>query len=626
MKRRPGGGKVERARRITKAHTRDESGVALMIVLGIIMLLMLGTLAMSQNVVQHFPILEQDLVGHEAYRAMQSGIDEYLYEANANPNYVMCNDADVYTGYPSVNPNTWVNTGYANLNAGLCSGLNLTAWTKVADVSTTGDVSAWFTYGTPAIYDCNVPAHCTSNTTWEQIQVVGYATSEHQSSFQQATILIQPKNNFLLSLWWLNYDQSDPSTLTGDPGCNWYWAGSPPGTPANSLVAGCQAIDLITGETITGNMWVNDNVFICGSPTINGTIYTVGGLIADPGGGCTQGVPAADWVKETQTETAPTDDAVLGSVAQQSGCLYEGPTEIDLLSTGGYDVYSPDTPTSGTTDSLNASTNTSSVCVPSGGWAGGGGAVAGPNNGVVFVQGCSPACATVPLYEPLGATLATSVYEPDTLGESVGPQEGDAIVEGTDRGPLTIGAADNVIIDGDICYQSWGANCATQPLSPGNADVLALVAYNFVELNHPMTQNHGNWVNDAQCPGTSPSQYAPFGVVGGVTTAPDCDLTNPIIDATILALNHQFDAHNFDQGATLGNISIEGAISEDWRGPVGTSGATGYIKQYTYDQMLTYLSPPDYLNPGTSAWGLGAVASSGGGCPAAVAGCQAALP
>jgi hypothetical protein len=587
--------------------------VALLILMGNILMLSLGTAVMAQNVIAHVPIVQQDLAQHEAYRAMQSGIDEYLYEANANPNYIMCNDADVWTGYPSSNPATWTNTGYATLPSGLCSGLVLTNWTQVADLSSTGDVASWFTYGTPAVYECNNSSHCTAGDTWEQIEVVGYATSDGQNAFQQATIVIQPKNDFLLKLWWLNYDQSDPATLNGDPACTYYH-------PTNTLVSGCQAIDLITGETITGNMWVNDSVFICGSPTINGTIYTAGTLVADPGGGgCTQGVPAANWVHEAQTETAPTDDAVLGSVAEQNGCLYEGPTEIDLLSTGGFDVYSPDTPATGTTDTLNATTDTS-TCIPAGGWAGGGGAVAAPTNGVVFVQGCSPACSTG--YEPLGASLATSVYEPDTLGESVGPQEGDAIVEGTDYGPLTIGAADNVVIDGDICYQSWTNNCTTPPATPGTADVLALVAYNFVELNHPMTSSHGNWVNDSLCTGTSPSQYAPF----GAGTTPTCDLQNPIIDAAMLALNHQFDAHNFDQGSALGNISIEGAISEDWRGPVGTSGGgnTGYVKQYTYDARLTYLSPPDYLNPGTSSWGLGAIAATLGGCPVAVTAYQCA--
>lgn len=605
-------------------RSRDESGVALMIVMGIILMLSLGTAVMAQNVIAHVPIVQQDLVQHEAYRAMQSGIDEYLYETNANPNYVMCNDAAVNTGYPG----HWNNTGYASLNPGLCSGLSAelfparvlpvpTEWSQVANLSATGDVAAWFTYGAPAIYECNNSTFCTSGDTWEQIQVVGFASSEAQTAFQQATIVLQPQNNFLLSLWWLNYDQSDPSTVSGDPACTWYWV-------TGSLVHNCTAIDLITSETITGNMWVNDDVFICGNPTINGTIDTVGGLIADPGNGCTQGVPHSDWVKETATETAPTDDAVLGQVAGQNGCLYEGPTEIDLLSTGGYDVYSPDTPISGTKDQLNSTSGNSSGCVPLSGWGSGSAAVTGPANGVVFVQGCSPACNTTG-YAPLGASLTSSLYQPDTLGESVGTQEGDAIVEGVDNGPLTIGAANNVIIDGDICYQSW-TSCTTPPTTPGTADVLALVAYNFVELNHPVNSSDAN---DSQCLGASPSQYAPFGVVSGVPTSPTCDLTNPIIDAAILALNHQFDAHNYDQGSPLGNITINGAISEDWRGPVGTGnisngvyvGVTGYAKQYTYDSRLTYLSPPDYLNPGTSSWGLAAIAATTGGCPTGLVAC-----
>jgi hypothetical protein len=579
-----------------------------MIVMGIILMLTLGTAVMAQNVIAHVPIVQQDLVQHEAYRAMQSGIDEYLYEANANPNYVMCNDADVYTGYPG----HWTNTGYATLSSGLCSGLVLTRWTQVANLAATGDVAAWFTYGTPAIYECNNSSNCTSDDTWEQLQVVGFAASEGQKAFQQATIVIQPTNDFLLKLWWLNYDQSDPATVSGDPACTYYH-------PTNTLVNNCTPIDLITGETITGNMWVNDDVFICGSPTINGTIYTAGTLVADPDNyGCNQGVPSSNYVNETQMEAAPTDDAVLGQVAEQNGCLYEGPTEIELLSTGGYDVYSPDTPITGNADGLNATSGNSSGCVPaSDSWSSGSAAVTGPANGVVFVQGCSPACTTA-TYAPLGNSLASSVYEPDTLGESVGTQEGDAIVEGVDKGPLTIGAADNVVIDGDLCYQSW-TNCTTAPAAPGTADVLALVAYNFVELNHAMTSSFGNWSNDSLCPGTSPNQFAPFGR-GTVLT---CDLYNPIIDAAMLALNHQFDAHNYDQGNALGNISINGAISENWRGPVGTSGGgnTGYVKQYTYDARLTYLSPPDYLNPGTSSWQLGAVAATTGGCPTGLAAC-----
>jgi hypothetical protein len=583
----------------------DESGQALVIVLGIVLMLMLGTTVMAQNVLQNYPILQEDLVTHEAYRAMQAGLDEYLYEANANPNYVMCNQAQVETGGPT----TWTASGYATLGNGLCTGLSLTSWTQVHDLASTNDLPAWFTYGTPTIYDCTSSTGCPSNNTWEKVVVVGAAGNGTQMRFQQATITIQPTNDFLLSLWWLNYDQQDPATISGDPSCGYYWQ--------VGLETHCVSVDFVTGETITGNLFVNDSVFYCGKPALDGIITTVGSLVKD-GSSCSS-PPSGDTVKTAaHVESAPTDDAVLGSVAAQDGCLYDGPTEIKLVSTGGMDVYSPETPTSSGKDSLNSSSNTS-TCIPGtpGGW------VAAPVNGVVFVQDCGT-CTT---YAPLGTSLATSLYAPDTSGESVGPTEGDAIVEGTDEGPLTIAAENNVVIDGDICYASWTSNCTVPPTAPGNDDVLALIAYNFVELNHPVTSDgHGGYDNVNACPGTSPNELATNGPTGNL----DCDLANPIIDAAILALNQQFDVHNFDQGGSqtadnisLNNITIEGAISEDWRGPVG-QGSNGYSKQYTYDSRLTYLSPPSYLNPGTSSWALGAIAVTPGGCPSTLTACASA--
>ena len=43
-----------------------------------------------QNTFQQFPIVTQDVVQHEAYRAMQSGLDEYQYAVNANADFAAC--------------------------------------------------------------------------------------------------------------------------------------------------------------------------------------------------------------------------------------------------------------------------------------------------------------------------------------------------------------------------------------------------------------------------------------------------------------------------------------------------------------------------------------------------------
>ena len=66
------------------------------------------------------------------------------------------------------------------------------------------------------------------------------------------------------------------------------------------------------------------------------------------------------------------------------------------------------------------------------------------------------------------------------------------------------------------------------------------------------------------------------------------------IDAAILAINHSFIVDHYNCGAPLGTLEVNGAISQKFRGPVGTfssgssSNSTGYEKAYTYDDRLKY--------------------------------------
>ena len=46
---------------------------------------------LAQDTFQQYPIVTKDVVEHEAYRAMQSGVDEYLYKVNANADFAACN-------------------------------------------------------------------------------------------------------------------------------------------------------------------------------------------------------------------------------------------------------------------------------------------------------------------------------------------------------------------------------------------------------------------------------------------------------------------------------------------------------------------------------------------------------
>jgi len=696
----------------------DQAGQALPIVLGLTLMIFLGTLTLITNVSQHYPIIEQDVLQHEAYRAMQAGINTYTSEANLNPDYVMCN-AYVYSGttYVSSSNNNMTQIGNPtsrSLPSGLCTGPTVGAWTTVPNLATTKGPPAYFLYGSPTVYYCG-PATPggTSNcpeSVWVSMKIVGASGFNSKTYYDTGTVSFVPSNSFLLNLWWLNYDQEDPATLLSQlswggtyttPNCTYAYTNNPA-----AVNSGCEAVDFITGETLDGDIFDNDTVFLCGSPTINGVIDTADSAITREDG-CTGSVSGTTTGSQDNLsrEPVPTDDAILGQVAATGGCLYQGPTEIKLASqtvgsttTWGMDVYSPETAspytsanassyTGGRNDSNDASSNASECINPTGY-----GFVPYPTNGVVFVENCTvsnTSCTSTSTWNPL------SVYGSDIDGTSsgqyiqyitpsqgqggqqlgvqqlqygsYGPTEGDAIVEGNVQGPLTIAAENNVVIVGDLCYTSWIQNttnawslsgtfssCNNAPATQSTADVLGLVAYNYIEVGHPIycsggtasasgtlssCSNQGTCTNEPVCPVIGGTELgATLGPSGSLNCVLDptsqgnggsCgqgDAGNIYVDAAVLALNGQFWVNSDDEGCPMGDLDIQGSISEDWRGPVGTfsgsTASTGYTKIYTYDQRLGYLSPPQYLNPGTASWDLGSISSTIGPCPSTMTGCS----
>jgi hypothetical protein len=541
---------------------RDESGQALALVSGVMLMLTLGSVILVQDVGEQNPLVESDLIQHQAYRALQAGLDEYLYKANVNADYIICDSANQTTGF--------------------CPGLAFGQWIPVQGTGTGNGPPSWFYFANPQL---NYTTGIVSMT------VEGAAGYPSGYAYQTATVTLEPLNDFLLDVLWINYNQTDPAVLNPNnpPTCGYDWQ--------VGIEAGCQEVNFITGDSLTGNLFVNDSIFTCGSPSFE-TVRT-----ADPNadfvnenGSCGgSGSPTAtSKTDDLPVEAIPTDDTQLASVAAQGGCLYEGPTTIVLTGTT-MDITSPDTPTgrptgapgsSPSNDSLNQAGNTS-VCMPSSS----GGSVALPNNEVVFVENClsgDASCTAGGAYNPMSGDGETGAS---------GPTYGDAIVSGTLTGPLTIGAQNNDIIDGNLCYSS-AASCASLPAASAT-DVLGLIAYNYVEINHPLSGG-----NNAKICGT-----------GGAPAAPGCDETNWTVNAVILALNHSFLVNNYSSGAALGTITLNGTVSQNWRGPVGqSSGGSpihGYTKNYVYDSRLRYFSPPYYLSPGTASWGIASINVSG---------------
>ncbi len=81
-------------------------------------------------------------------------------------------------------------------------------------------------------------------------------------------------------------------------------------------------------------------------------------------------------------------------------------------------------------------------------------------------------------------------------------------------------------------------------------------------------------------------------------------VSNLTIDAAILSINHSFIVDHYDCGTSLGTLTVRGAISQKFRGPVGR-GTPGYIKSYNYDDRLKYLEPPSFIEPEKLPWVIG---------------------
>ena len=173
--------------------------------------------------------------------------------------------------------------------------------------------------------------------------------------------------------------------------------------------------------------------------------------------------------------------------------------------------------------------------------------------------------------------------------------QGDVGLKGTVNGQVTVIATDDINIDDDIRYAD--SNAQGEP-NPGCDDMLGIISSkNVIVTDNAANQN------------------------------------NVVIDAAILALGNSFTVENYSSGSFRGTLTVWGSLSQKVRGPVGTfgggsggggggmggggmggggmgggggsSGQTGYQKDYHYDQRLETLVPPYYPTTGqyeVSSW------------------------
>jgi Tfp pilus assembly protein PilX len=364
-------------------------------------------------------------------------------------------------------------------------------------------------------------------------------------------------------LWYTVYETLDPNTYN-DPAtyadCAAYYRTPRP--------AHCVNIVWITDDDVNGPMYTSDQYMISGSPDF-GRSSTDQIESSNPNAPtnlnsiCTDNDCGSADIFGTKVPNAPVispppdNDELKQDAIKFGSCngacapaVYTGVTQITL---------------SGNTATI---TNCPSTCttynnVPIGKYP--------SRKPIIYVDNGASCDAASAKYSPYNVTYPT-----------VGPC-GNVYVHTSSNytASLTIAADNDIIINGDLRTDT------------NSTPVLGLVANNFVRIMHGVTARSGTPSDKGQC--------------GTAANIASQTLQTPVIDTAILALRHSFIVDNYDCGAPMsGKLNITGAISQNFRGTVGTFNGgginSGYLKQYTYDDRYTVTQPPYMFDVFNSSW------------------------
>jgi hypothetical protein len=525
-----------------RGATRDEGGLAMIIVIIVIMLMTLISLTMFSQAISQLPLARHDQDHEAALASAEAGADDYLNHLAQNGNYWTYNP-----GNPPPDGNQAFN-----------------AWVPVAGPSNNGECFR---------YDVNTTSTAATGIVYLTSSGKRLANPNLACSTAGVTRTVSlglRRQGFLDYLWLTDYEIIDP-VLSGasTASCKYRaWQYNPTtGSygPDQNANPDCSIVYWTTLASLNGPVHSNDGLYVCGNPSFLGSTDTYynsatsnnqpntfkfggGGTVLNPLNCANAPVfgvtnppqPVAGSFlafPPVNTSIRNQADGVMGG----KGCLYTGPTTITLNATGTMDVTSPGT------------LSTNAGCGPGLGKN-------LPQNGVIYVQNV-----------PAGA-------DPNHSNCSGNACIGDVNVSGTLNGQLTIASMDDIDITGNLTYQQY----------PGGDDVLGLVANNDVAVVHAanatvqddltidaaiMSLNHSfyvqNWASgtNGPCSGAHPCAVAGVHslIVNGVITQ---EFRGPV-------------------GTFSGNPPVL---------------STGYNKSYSYDSRLKYLSPPYFLTPTQSAW------------------------
>lgn len=557
-----------------RAARENESGVALLVVIGIGMLLLAIVATGLTVAISGLKKTDNDQDWNGALDAAYAGVEEYQSRlATDNSYYTYGNPAAPFSILTNTKNLTLPTGTSANPAFGVDAG---GTWATVPGSSPI----ASFRYEV-------------DSSTYAKDGRIRIRSTGKVGNVTRSIVADLKQSGFIDYLYFTDFEIQDPD-VTGESGCDtlhgWENRGS-----------NCDPISFAKSDSISGPVHSNDIIHICGS-TFKSKVtssYPTKPYYANDCTGTTINfsVPPAYQpviqIPTTNGEMRKETRNDLPNEVPLPGCLYTGPTEITFTSDGKMNVKSPWTLFTNIGTTKSNSTNPAACGTPG---ENGLGSTAGqtidvlPPN-LIFVQNV-PVLSTDPNYPSAtpkdftcvtgtnpGWTFGTSKYPaanettPANYGGSTTPygcKNGDLFVKGTFKGAMTAAAENFIYITGDLTYND------------DSKDILGLVGQNAVWVWNPMSKSNNT--------------YTPL--LGN----------NRTIEAAIISVKHTFQVQNYTLGGTRGNLNVYGSIAQKFRGTVGTSsGGTinnGYVKKYEYDTRLAYTAPPKFLSPVSSSYGV----------------------
>lgn len=575
--------------RLRLIHQGREDGIAIILVIGVsLVLMLLVTVALGVSL-SGMTKAKTDEGWNGAITAAYAGVDDYKSKiANDNSYYRFGNPASDFSA-----------TSHVTLPTGL----------QANPAFGVGASGTWATVagsGGSASYRYEVDSSEYSNSGVLRIRSTGRVGNETRS-----IVANLKQKGFIDFLYYTTYEVQDWAFKGTKSACEKYaWMG-------RTQSSGCGEIAFGDGDEMYGPMHSNDTIRICGDAQFYGTVttgYTPSSGVAfvrRDSNNSTSGCNGEKFWKgnpvTTQTmDLPPTNSAMRNEVrtdlteVQRPGCLYTGPTKIVFNSDGTMTIRSPWTKKTQVVGSPATGGTAPPECgIPGYGsntlGAPGGQTITVPARNLIFVQnvpfystgtssdpnawkqGTYPLSTSSKAYKQSDCLASNFVGYP-LLGEEIKEgtssvykcDDGDIFVEGNVNAEVTLAAENDVYITGDIKYVSTNEDA-----------VLGLVAQNTAWVWNPMKSCNSSFSSCTKMLSDSKRR----------------------IDAAILSVNHTFQVQNYYVGGSRGDLTVNGAIAQKFRGIV-RSGSNGYSKDYHYDERFKYIAPPKFLSPVSTTYGV----------------------